>query len=188
MTRPSWTPTGHEVWTVLNSSVVARVTVADPGPARTGQVNSDELASLGPISDLRLSRDGMRVVAVVGGGLYTAAVARSIDGEVAIRNVRRLRSADLGQVVAVDWRSTESIVAITGSADPEVVQVSVDGLTFAQVPGHNLTPPLTAVAAAPSRPTLVTDQGGVWSFGGGEQDAWRQVLGGAPNAVPNYPG
>lgn len=188
MTRPSWTPTGNEVWTVLGSTVVARVTVADPGPARTGQVNADELAAIGPISDLRLSRDGMRVVAVVAGGLYTAAVARSIDGEVAIRNVRRLRPADLGQVVAADWRSTEAVVAITGGADPQVAQVSVDGMTLQPVLGNNLTPPLTAVAAAPSRPLLVTDQGGVWSFGGGEQDAWRQVLGGAPNAVPNYPG
>lgn len=188
MTRPSWTPVGNEVWTVLNSSVVARVTVADPAPPRTGQVNAEELSSLGPISDLRLSRDGMRVVAVVGGGLYTGAVARTIDGEVAIRNVRELRAGDLSQVVAADWRSTETIVAITAGADPQVTQVSVDGLTLTPVLGNNLTPPLTAVAAAPNRPLLVTDQGGVWSFAGGEQDAWRQVLGGAPNAVPNYPG
>jgi hypothetical protein len=125
---------------------------------------------------------------VLDGGLYAAAVSRSIDGEVAIRNVRRLRSADLGEVVAADWRSTESVVAITSGAEPQVAQVSVDGLSLQPVLGNNLTPPLTAVAAAPSRPLLVTDQGGVWSFAGGEQDAWRQVLGDAPNAVPNYPG
>ena len=188
MTRPSWTPTGDEVWTVLDATTVARVNVDPQGRVRTGQVNADELAALGPITDLRLSRDGMRVVAVVAGSLCTAAVARSIDGEVAIRNVRRLRPADLGQVVAADWRSTESVVAITGGPDPQVAQVSVDGLSLQPVLGNNLTPPLTAVAAAPSRPLLVTDQGGVWSFAGGEQDAWRQVLGGAPNAVPNYPG
>ena len=188
MTRPSWTPAGDEVWTVLDSAVVARVVLDGQDKVRTGQVNADELASLGPITDLRLSRDGMRVAAVVGAGLYVAAVARSIDGEAAIRNVRRLRPADLGQVVAVDWRSTESIVAITGGPDPQVAQVSVDGLALQPVLGNNLTPPLTAIAAAPSRPLLVTDQGGVWSFAGGEQDAWRPVLGGAPNAVPNYPG
>jgi Lipoprotein LpqB beta-propeller domain/Sporulation and spore germination len=188
MTRPSWTPPGDEVWTVLNSLTVARVGVDGQGRVRTGQVNADELAALGLISDLRLSRDGMRVVAVVAGALFTAAVARSIDGEVAVRNVRRLRAVDLGLVVAADWRSAESVVAITGGADPEVAQVSVDGLNLQPVLGNNLTPPLTAVAAAPSRPLLVTDQGGVWSFAGGEQDAWRQMLGGAPNAVPNYPG
>ena len=48
-----------------------------------------------------------------------------------------------------------------------VSQVSVDGLTWDLLPGSNLTPPLRAVAAAPNRPVLVTDQSGVWSFAGG---------------------
>jgi hypothetical protein len=188
MTRPSWTPTGGEVWTVLDSSVVARVLVDDNAPPRTGRVNADELAGHGPIEDLRLSRDGVRVVAVVGGGLYTGAVARTLDGEVAIRNVRRLRSDDLGAVVAADWRSTESIVAITRSPEMLVGQVSIDGLVAQQIVSNNLTAPLTAIAAAANRPLWVTDQTGVWSFGGGEQVAWRQVLAGAPDAVPLYPG
>jgi hypothetical protein len=188
MTRPSWTPTGGEVWMVMDAAVVARVLVDDIAPPRTGRVNADELAALGPIQDLRLSRDGMRVVAVVGGGLYTGAVARTIDGEVAIRNVRRLRPDDLGAVVAADWRSTESIVAITRNPEMLVGQVTVDGLVVQQIVSNNLTAPLTAIAAAANRPLWVTDQTGVWSFGGGDQVAWRQVLGGAPDAVPLYPG
>lgn len=188
MTRPSWTPTGGEVWTVLDSSVVARVLVDSTAPPRTGRVNADELAGRGPIQDLRLSRDGMRVVAVVGDGLWTGAVARTIDGEVAIRNVRRLRSDDLGAVVAADWRSTESIVAITRNPEMLVGQVTVDGLVVQQIVSNNLTAPLTAIAAAANRPLWVTDQTGVWSFGGGDQVAWRQVLAGAPDAVPLYPG
>jgi hypothetical protein len=191
MTRPSWTPSGGEVWTVLDSAVVARVLVdsADATTAaRTGQVNGAELSALGPITDLRLSRDGLRVVAVVGGSLYSAAVARSIDGDVAIRNVRRLRPVDLGEVVAADWRAAESVVVITRGPQRLVAQVSVDGLNLQTVPVNNLTPPLRAIATAPSRPLVVTDSGGVWSFGGGDQDAWRPVLGGVPDAVPLYPG
>jgi hypothetical protein len=189
MTRPSWTPSGREVWTVLDSGVVARVLLDDAGQARTGQVSSDELTALGgPIEDLRLSRDGLRIAAVVGGGLYTGAVARSIDGEVAIRHVRRLRPADLGEVAAVDWRSADSLVVASRGAERPVSTVSVDGLSWSVVPSSNLTPPISALAAAPSRPLLVTDQGGVWSFAGGELDTWRQVLGGVPNAVPLYPG
>jgi hypothetical protein len=188
MTRPSWTPTGSEVWTVLDSAVVARVLVDDAAPPRTSRVNADELTAFGPIEDLRLSRDGMRVVAVVSGGLYTGAVVRSIDGEVAIRNIRRLRPDDLGEVVAADWRSTDSIVAITRSPEMLVGQVAVDGLVVQQVVSNNLTPPLTSIAASINRPLLVTDQAGVWSFGGGDQVAWNQVLGGAPDAVPIYPG
>jgi hypothetical protein len=188
MTRPSWTPTGGEAWTVLDSTVVARVLVGDTAPPRTGQVNADELAAIGPIGDLRLSRDGVRALAVVGGGLYTGAVVRTIDGEVAIRNIRRLRPDDLGEVVAADWRSGDSAVAITRSGEMLVAQVSVDGLVVQPVLSNNLTPPLTAIAAAANRPLWVTDQTGVWSFGGGDQVAWRQVLGGAPDAVPLYPG
>lgn len=188
LTRPSWTPGGNEVWTVLDAANVVRVLVDGAGPPRSGQVNADELAALGPIQDLRLSRDGVRVVAVVGGGLYTAAVARSIDGEAAIRNIRRLRPADLGEVVSADWRTADTVLAITRRSDRPVVQVSVDGLSAQGLLVNNLTPPLGAVAAAPSRPVLVTDQSGVWSFAGGDQDAWRQVLGGVPDAVPFYPG
>jgi hypothetical protein len=188
MTRPSWTPTGSEVWTVMDATTVARVLVDGAGTLRTGQVNADELAAFGPIQDLRLSRDGMRVVAVVAGGLYTAAVTRSLDGEAAVRNIRRLRPADLGEVVSADWRSAEAVVAITRRPDRLVAQVSVDGLAVQGLLVNNLTAPLGAVAAAPSRPFLVTDQSGVWSFAGGDQDAWRQVLGGAPDAVPFYPG
>lgn len=188
MTRPTWNPTGTEVMTVLDSSSIARVTIDQTGNFRTGKVNDDELAARGQITDLRLSRDGMRVVAVVDGGLYTAAVARSHDGEVAIRNVRRLRPTELGQVVAADWRASGSIAVITRNPTMPVGQITVDGLDLKPVIGNNLTPPLTAVAASPNRPLLVTDQTGIWSFGGGEQDAWRQMLGAAPDAIPGYPG
>lgn len=192
MTRPSWTPTGTEVWTVLDAAVVTRVLLPGPdapgAPPRIAQVNAAGLAALGPVTDLRLSRDGMRVLAVAGGALHVAAVARSVDGEVAIRNIRRLRPAELGAVLAADWRAADSVVAITAAAARPVVQVSVDGLTLQGVPGTNLTPPLRSVAAAPGRPLVVTDAGGVWSFSGGDQVAWRAVLGGLPDAVPLYPG
>jgi Lipoprotein LpqB beta-propeller domain/Sporulation and spore germination len=188
MTRPSWDPTGAEAWTVLDSATVARVRFDDAGTPRLGRVDATAVTALGPIQDLRLSRDGIRVVAVVRGGLYAAAVARSPDGTVAIRNVRSLRPADLGEVVAADWRAAETVVAVTERTGGPVSQVSVDGLTWELVPSSNLTPPLRAVAAAPNRPVLVTDQGGVWSFAGGELETWRQVVGGVPEAVPLYPG
>ncbi len=186
MTRPTWTPTGSEVWTVLNGATVARVTTGGAGAPVDGQVNAEELVAFGRVQDLRLSRDGTRVAAVVGGRLFTGAVTRSIDGEVAIRNVRRLRSDDLTDAVSADWRSGDTIVVTTGSL--VVALVSVDGLVLQPQPVINLTAPLGAVAAAPNRPLLVTDASGVWSFGGGQQDAWRQVLGGAPDAVAAYPG
>jgi hypothetical protein len=188
MSRPSWGPSGAEVWTVLDSAVVARVQFDAEGDARVGRVDAAPLTALGPVADLRLSRDGSRVAAVVRGKLYAAAVARSPDGAVTLRNVRPLRSADLGDVVAADWRAAETVVAVSRSGESLVSQVSVDGLTSDAVPSSNLTPPLQAVAAAPNRPVLVTDQSGVWSFAGGDLESWRQVVGGVPDAVPLYPG
>jgi hypothetical protein len=188
MTRPSWAPSGAEAWTVLDSTVVARVLLDGDGNPRVGQVGAADLTARGPVQDLRLSRDGLRVAAVVDGGLYTAAVARSVSGDVAIRNIRPLRPAELGEVVAADWRAAETLVAVSRRTEGPVSQVSVDGLTWSLVPSSNLTPPLQAVAAAPSRPLLVTDQSGVWSFAGGELETWRQVVGGVPDAVPVYPG
>jgi hypothetical protein len=188
MARPSWAPTGAEVWTVLDSTAVARVRFAADGTPQIGRVNAAALTALGPVDDLRLSRDGLRVAAVVRGRLYAAAVARAPDGDVAIRNVRPLRAADLGDVVAADWRAAETVVAVSRGGEGLVSQVSIDGLSWDSVPSSNLTPPLRAVAAAPNRPVLVTDQGGVWSFAGGDLETWRQVVGGVPDAVPLYPG
>jgi hypothetical protein len=193
LTRPTWTPDGAEVWTVADSSVVVRVLPpapdAPPGtPPRISQVDVAGLAAQGPITDLRLSRDGMRIIAVVGGTLQTAAVARGVDGEVSIRNLRGLRPGAVAEVIGADWRSADSVVAITAVPTNPVVQVSVDGLTLLAVSGTNLTPPLRAVAAGPSRALIVADAAGVWSFTGGDQVAWRAVLGGVPDAVPLYPG
>ncbi|MGD9527242.1 LpqB family beta-propeller domain-containing protein [Pseudonocardia sp.] len=193
LSRPSWTPDGTEVWTVVDSTDLRRVLLpaldAPPGtPARITSVDMSGLTGRGPVTELRLSRDGMRVLAVAGGGIYTAAVARGVDGDVTLRNVRRLRSGSLAEAVGADWRSADSLVVITAAPAGPVVQVSVDGLTMLGVPGTNLTPPLRAVAAGPSRPLVVADAGGVWSFTGGDQVAWRAVLGGVPDAVPLYPG
>jgi lipoprotein LpqB-like beta-propeller protein/sporulation and spore germination protein len=188
MSRPSWGSSGGEVWTVLDSAAVTRVQFDAGGDARVSRVDAAPLTALGPVADLRLSRDGSRVAAVVRGKLYAAAVARSPDGAVMLRNVQPLRSADLGDVVAVDWRAAETVVTVSRSGESLVSQVSVDGLTSDAVPSSNLTPPLRAVAAAPNRPVLVTDQSGVWSFAGGDLESWRQVVGGVPDAVPLYPG
>jgi hypothetical protein len=188
MTRPTWAPDGNEAWSVLDGRTVTRVLLDGANPPRTGPVDADQLSAFGPIRDLRLSRDGLRVAAVVGTGLYTAAVARSGDGGVAIRDVRRLRPLDLGEVVAADWRAADQIVSVSRGPDLLVAQTSVDGLGLQQVLGNNLTPPLSAVAATANKPLLVTDQTGVWDFAFGDQAAWRQVLGSAPDAIPLYPG
>ena len=188
LTRPSWTPTSNEVWTVADGAVVHRVLVDQAGVGRGAPVEAAELAALGPIADLRLSRDGVRLAAVVSGRLAVAALVRSPDGAVAVRNVQVLRGGDATALAALDWRSADTLVLASRKPEQPVSVISVDGLVWEQLPTTNLTPPLSSIAAAPGRPLLVTDQTGLWIFGGGGLDTWRQLAGGAPTAAPLYPG
>ncbi|MGI5125644.1 LpqB family beta-propeller domain-containing protein [Pseudonocardia sp. CA-107938] len=188
LTRPTWTPGSDEVWTVADGRHLLRVRLQQDGSPKAAEVDAEDLTGLGPVTTLRLSRDGVRVLAVVDGGLYVGAVARGLDGTVAITEVRQLRGQSLGSVVSADWRTTDSIVAITRNPDRLIAQVGVDGLALSDVPSTNLTQPLTALAVSSERPLLVTDQTGVWTFERGLQDAWRQQLSGAAGAVPSYPG
>ncbi|MGQ0480037.1 MAG: LpqB family beta-propeller domain-containing protein [Pseudonocardia sp.] len=188
MSRPSWTPTGGEVWTVLDGARLARVSLDPPGRTAVRAIDGSALAALGPIADLRLSRDGMRVAAVVGGQLAVGAVARSMGDDVMVRNVRLLRSDELTDLVALSWRTSDQIAVVGRRPDRAVEVVMVDGLDWQSLPTTNLTPPLTAVAAAPGRPLLVTDQNGLWSFGPDDLGSWRQLVGGTAGAVAGYPG
>lgn len=187
MTRPTWRPTGTEVWTVINGSTVAGVALSDTGPSPPYQVNATELTELGPITDLRISRDGVRAAAVVGGRLVVAAVVTE-PGEVSLRHPRPLRDGDLPPTAAVAWARSELLVVASAEPTPGVSSVSVDGLTRRDVPSTNLTGPLTAIIAAPGREVVVADATGLWAYSD-TQEVWEPLLGGiGPGAVPLYPG
>jgi Lipoprotein LpqB beta-propeller domain/Sporulation and spore germination len=188
LTRPTWTPPGNEVWTVRNGTAVVRVVLDQSGHPSVGAVDDSALTSLGQINDLRLSRDGMRVAAIISGMLVVGAVARSPAGAVSVRNVRMLLPNKLTSLVAVDWRAADQIAVAGRRPDTAVALVSVDGLDLHPLPTNNLTAPLTAIATGPGRPLLVTDQNGLWSFGADDLGSWRQLVGGASNSVAGFPG
>ncbi len=187
MTRPTWRPSGSEVWTVINGSTVAGVALSDTTPPMTYQVNAAELAELGPITELRLSRDGVRVAAVVGGRLVMATVV-SESGEVSIRRPRVLRPGTLSSVVSVDWARSDLLMVASADPGPQVAEVSVDGVVYRALSTTNLTAPLTGVVAAPGREVIVSDTNGLWTYSQ-SQEVWEPLLGGiGPGAVPLYPG
>ncbi|MDQ3764434.1 MAG: LpqB family beta-propeller domain-containing protein [Actinomycetota bacterium] len=187
MTRPTWRPSGTEVWTVVNERMVVGVALSGAGPPLTYPVNATELTQLGPVSQLRLSRDGVRVAAVVGGRLVVAAVVTE-PGLVSLRHPQVLRDANLPPTASVDWARPELLVVASAGPFPQVSSVSVDGLTRRQVSNTNLTGPLTDIAAAPGREVLVADATGLWAYSD-TQEVWEPLLGGiGPGAVPLYPG
>ncbi len=188
---PTWSAAGDEVW-VLADGVPQRVLVPGAGTGSTGPIRNlpldvGELRTAGPLTDLSLSPDGSRVAAVAGGRAVVGAVVVGPDGAAAVRRVRALRPAELAGALALDWRATDQLVVTTGTDQP-IHLVSVDGLTLDGVPSVNLTPPLRAVAAAPGRALYVADRTGVWSYAGGDLDAWQQMLGATSSAQPFYPG
>lgn len=187
MTRPTWRPSGTEVWTVINGSTVAGVVLSDTGLSAPYQVNTAELAELGPITELRLSRDGVRAAAVVGGQLVVAAVVTE-SGEVSLRHPQVLRKGNLPPIAGVDWARSELLMVASAEPSPSVSSVSVDGLTRRQLPSTNLTGPLTGIIAAPGREVVVADATGLWAYSD-TQEMWEPLLGGiGPGAVPLYPG
>jgi hypothetical protein len=187
LTRPTWTPDASEVWTVRDQTTVTRVVFDQNGRASVQPVGADALSAVGPIEDLSLSRDGSRVAAVVGGQLMVGTVLRSAGGSVTVGNVRTLRPVELTELTSVSWLADDQLAVAGRRSTVTVGEVSVDGLDLLPLPSNNLTPPLTAVAAAPGRPLLTTDQNGLWSFGVDEVGSWRQLAGGAAS-VPGYPG
>jgi hypothetical protein len=192
LSRPTWRPVpagggvSGEVWTVVDESTVVRVVQTPDGRWTTQGVNAADLVTLGQISALRLSRDGARVAAVVGGQLVVASVVRTTDG-VALRAPRTLRIRELTNVVDVDWIGQETLGAVTSSSSLPVVRVPIDGLRMDAFNSSNLTPPVHAVTAAPNRPIVVADAGGLWTASElGE--VWRPHAHTAADAYPFYPG
>lgn len=187
MTRPTWRPSGSELWTVIDGATVAGVALSETGEPTTYQVDAAELAALGPITDLRLSRDGIRVAAVVGGRLVVATVVSS-EGVVRLRHPRELRQSNLPALASVDWARADLLTVASAGASPQVAEVSVDGAVYRSLSSTNLTAPLTSVAAAPGRETVVADANGLWAYSE-SQEVWEPLLGGiGPGTAPIYPG
>ncbi|MDQ2789271.1 MAG: LpqB family beta-propeller domain-containing protein [Actinomycetota bacterium] len=187
MTRPTWRPSGTEVWTVLNGRTVVGVALSGAGPPLTYQIDATELTRLGTISELRSSRDGVQVAAVVGGRLVVAAVVTE-SGLVSLRHPQVLRGGSLQSTASVDWARPELLVVASAGPSPQVSSVSVDGLTVRQLSSTNLTGPLTDVVAAPGREILVADATGLWAYSD-TQEVWVPLLGGiGPGSAPLYPG
>jgi len=192
LSRPTWRPVARgggvsgEVWTVVDHNTVARVTLAADGRWVKAGVDATLLTGLGQITELRLSRDGSRLAAVVNGQLVVASIVRTADS-VALRAPRKLQERDLKDVVDVDWATQDHLIAATSSSTLPVVKVPLDGQRMDAFNSSNLTPPVHGVTAAPSRQNLVADAGGLW-VASELGEVWRPQAHTVTDADPFYPG
>jgi len=192
LTRPTWMVSAStqapadEVWTVADGKVVRVVRLGD-GTWKSLDVNASAMTSYGQITELRLSRDGARVAAVAAGRLVVASVVRK-DEAVNLEQPRQLVPQMIVEAVDVDWLDQRTLVVAADQAQLSVMNVSVDGRQLAEYDTANLSPPVSAVTAAPGKNIVVTDSLAVSTAPDREQ-LWRQhprAFG--PNAIPFYPG
>ncbi|NKE63552.1 hypothetical protein FXN61_45270, partial [Lentzea sp. PSKA42] len=178
LSRPTWLLSsgpkepGSEVWTAHDGTSVARVTRSDNGSWTAKGVNITDITPFGPISELRLSRDGTRAALVIAGKLYVASVVRN-DQDVALRAPRQLQPSTLGAAVqSIDWLSQDVLVVSSSLPSLPVTRVYTDGYKVDRYSQSNLTVPVGSVAAAPARQVQVIDSSGLWSASD-ITDVWR---------------
>ena len=122
-------------------------------PAGLSVTNVDvgALTSVGStISELRLSRDGVRAAMIIDGKVYLAVVVRTASGVYALTSPRAVASGLGSTALSLDWSNSDTIVIARSGADIPVVQVAIDGSRMDALPSGNLTAPVTSVDASPT--------------------------------------
>jgi hypothetical protein len=190
-TRPSWTPSdsagdpSRALWTVADGTVLRVVSTPQNSWVAT-PVDAGALSQYGPITDLRLSRDGVRVAVVAGGNLLVGAVVVD-QGSVSIRQVRLIQPL-LTTVTKVDWLRQDQLVVATTQASSPVQRVTVDGLNLDAYTAANLSSAVTDVAASNGQQVLAVDGDGLWESSV-TSEAWQLPQHPQPaGAIPFYPG
>lgn len=194
LTRPSWAPDDASVWIVVDDEKAVRIR-RDRVTGEITQIAVDTAAvgavAAGPITELRLSRDGVRAVMIVGGRVVVGIVQSKSNGQPMIAHPIVLTTDRDMAATAVDWRSGDSFFVGRNTIDSPIMQVTCDLSNMSPLPSSNLSPPVTAVTASPSN-VYVTDSSGVWKIAlgsGANSQYWSQVdrLAGG-RAVPVLPG
>jgi len=155
--RPSWDPFGL-LWLVDMKGGLARLTV------NNGDVSTPVPASSIEGLDVRsfaVSRDGMRLAAVIGRGTQSRLVMGMIERPTAQRKqtpvsvvgVRTIANVDypLTNIRSLTWMNatTVAVLAADSSSESQPYQVSIDGSRIAPIPGTATALPVT-IAAGPS--------------------------------------
>ncbi|MDR7301287.1 LpqB family beta-propeller domain-containing protein [Haloactinomyces albus] len=186
MSRPTWR-TNSEVWTVVDGRKVVRMVGNGDGTWTARTVDTKQFPDK-PITDLRLSRGGTRVAAVVGGRIMVAGVLDR-GSKTTLSSPTALSGGPAEATIrGIGWVSNDSLVAITDSSSVPVVEVTVNGLTWDPYASANLVQPLKAVTVGPGQKVVVADSSGLWQVGD-QGDLWQLMPGRfGSGALPFYPG
>ena len=192
ISRPSWAPRDGSAWAVVDGVRVTRA-VRDRQTSQVSvvDVEADAVTSLGRISELRLSRDGVRAAMIIDGKVYFAVVVALPNGNYSLTSPRLVPIGAGSTATSLDWSSGENVVIARASSDVPVVLVTVDGARLEMLPNRNLTAPVVAVDATPTT-EYVADSRSVFQLNNTDPPAeryWREVPGlSGIKAIPVLPG
>ena len=164
---------------INGNRVVRAVRDADTGQVSLMDVEADEVTALGRITELRLSRDGVRAGLIVEGKVYVAVLVPQPGGEFVLTAPTPVAIGLGSPALSLDWSTSETIVVARATPDTPVAMVSVDGSRLDTLPGRNLTAPVSSVDASASI-EFVTDARGVFQLDNADPETdryWREVPG-----------
>ena len=187
LTSLSWGPGEQGLW-VLQTGMPAGVWLLPRGDGGAPQrVPVETPQDAGPLSALKVSRDGARIALVLGGRLHVGRV-EPVGGRWRVGDVTPV-SRELVGVTDVAWRSGTALVALGAFEDDGQLfpaEVAVDGSAFDVVQRPLVGAVAVEIAAAPRQPLVVA------ADVEGEQQLYRdddtlfRLLG--PGHSPFYPG
>ncbi|MGC0364901.1 hypothetical protein ABH922_002885 [Rhodococcus sp. 27YEA15] len=193
ITRPTWELDNNTVWVAVNGNTVVRA-VREPGTGKVSVTNVDvgALAPLGStITELRLSRDGVRAAMIVDGKVYLAIVVRTPSGVYSLTSPRAVAASLGSTAISLDWSNSDTVVIARSAADIPLVQVAIDGSRMDSLPSRNLTAPVVSVDASPTT-EYVADARAVFQLNNNDPAGdrlWREVPGlTGQKAIPVLPG
>ena len=149
---PWWQPDTHLVAVLLGAQCVGAVQhQSQPGDGRpVPRVRDGHRLQDPAISEVVISRTGVRAALIADGKVYVAVVERRPDGKYALTSPLPVALGLSSRAVSLSWVTGDTImVAREGNVDP-VFTVSIDGSQFSAVTSQNLTPPVRVVTAAPA--------------------------------------
>ncbi|WP_051461339.1 MtrAB system accessory lipoprotein LpqB [Tomitella biformata] len=188
ITRPTWSVGDNSVWAAIGGDKVVRAAKGSDGRWFSAPVDIREITELGgPITEMRISGDGVRVALIVGGRVFIAYSTPLDDGSYRLSAPRAIGFSLGSSLISLDWNGSQNLGVLRSGADNPLAQLSYDGFFVRPMTNRNLSPPLRAIDMTASE-AYVVDSRGVMRLsipGTADEQYWREVPGLMGNgAVP----
>lgn len=193
MTTPSYGAATDTGYVAVDGRPYQWVYDPSTGSARSGPLDASAVAAVapGPITDMRVSPDGVRVALIVGGRVLLAVISVNDRGVPSLTGVDPLSPDLVGEAVGVAWSTAKTLYIARRGEDTPVWRASIAGTQSYELVSGNLKPPVIEIAASGTT-VYVSDNRGVQQIGTGQvrpDQYWTAVGPDAGHgAVPVVPG